>query len=152
MKKLLKILLYSICSILVLIILVVLITVLWISISGNPEFKAAGELAQRKSIILLKNDPAENGKVLPLKQGLKIFIKNVDPVKAGKYGTVVKNPEQADFAIMRINAPSEHLKGSGLMALFIRGGDLDMRFLTWYLVNLIPRESFLLKCLPRWTR
>jgi beta-glucosidase len=54
-------------------------------IIGNPEFKAAGELAQRKSIVLLKNDPAENGKVLPLRQGLKIFIKNIDPVKAGKY-------------------------------------------------------------------
>jgi len=35
MKKLLKILLYSICSILGLIILVLVMTVLWISISGN---------------------------------------------------------------------------------------------------------------------
>ncbi|MCX6255525.1 MAG: glycoside hydrolase family 3 C-terminal domain-containing protein [Bacteroidia bacterium] len=96
-------------------------------IIGNPEFKAAGELAQRKSIVLLKNDPAENGKVLPLKQGLKIFIKNIDPVKAGKYGTLVKNAEQADIAVIRINAPSEHLKGSGLMGLFIRGGDLDFK-------------------------
>ena len=94
---------------------------------GNPDFKAAGELAQRKSIVLLKNDSSEYGKVLPLKEGLKIFIKNIDPVKAGKYGTVVKKPEQADIAIIRIKAPSEHLKGSGLMGLFIRGGDLDFK-------------------------
>ena len=96
-------------------------------IIGNSEFKAAGELAQRKSIVLLKNDPFGNGNILPLKQGLKIFIKNIDPIKAGKYGTVVNKPEQADMAIIRINAPSEHLKGSGLMGLFIRGGDLDFK-------------------------
>jgi beta-glucosidase len=96
-------------------------------IVGNPEFKAAGELAQRKSIVLLKNGQAESGNVLPLKQGIKIYIKNIDPVKAGKYGLVVEKPEQADVAIIRIKAPSEHLKGSGLMGLFIRGGDLDFK-------------------------
>ncbi|MEI6048638.1 MAG: glycoside hydrolase family 3 N-terminal domain-containing protein [Bacteroidota bacterium] len=96
-------------------------------IVGNPEFKAEGELAQRKSIVLLKNDQAENGKILPLKQGLKIYIKNIDPVKAGKYGIVVEKPEQADVAIIRIKAPSEHLKGTGLMGSFIRGGDLDFK-------------------------
>jgi beta-glucosidase len=96
-------------------------------IVGNPEFKAAGELAQRKSIVLLKNDPAEKGTILPLKQGLKIYIKNVDPVKAGKYGIVVEKPEQADIAIIRIKAPSEHLKGTGLIGNLIRGGDLDFK-------------------------
>jgi beta-glucosidase len=96
-------------------------------IIGNPQFKAAGELAQRKSIVLLKNESTENSKILPLKLGLKIFIKNIDPVKAGKYGTIVRKPEQADVAIIRISTPSEHLKGSGLMGLFIRGGDLDFK-------------------------
>jgi beta-glucosidase len=96
-------------------------------IVGNPEFKAAGELAQRKSIVLLKNDQAGKEKILPLKQGLKIYIENIDPVKAGKYGTVVEKPEQADIAIIRIKAPSEHLKGTGLMGSFIRGGDLSFK-------------------------
>ncbi len=96
-------------------------------IVGNAEFKAAGELAQRKSIVLLKNDQAGNSKILPLKQDLKLYIKNIDPVKAGKYGTVVEKPEQADIAIIRIKAPSEHLKGTGLMGSFIRGGDLDFK-------------------------
>jgi beta-glucosidase len=31
------------------------------------------------------------------------------------------------LAIIRINAPSQHLKGSGLMGLFIHGGDLDFK-------------------------
>jgi beta-glucosidase len=96
-------------------------------IIGNPEFKAAGELAQRKSIVLLKNEVVGNGNILPLKQGLKIFVKNIDAAKAGKYGTVVEKPEQADVAIIRISTPSEKLAGSGLMGLLIRGGDLDFK-------------------------
>ena len=96
-------------------------------IIGNPEFKAAGELAQRKSIVLLKNDVVQNGNILPLKQGLKIFIKNIDRAKAGKYGTVVDKPEDADIAILRIATPSQYLKGSGLLGLLMRGGDLDFR-------------------------
>jgi beta-glucosidase len=94
-------------------------------IVGNPEFKAAGELAQRKSIVLLKNDKTENGTVLPLKKGLKLYVINVDPVKAGKYGVIVEKPDQADIAIIRIKTPSQRLKGTGPIGYLIRGGDLD---------------------------
>jgi beta-glucosidase len=96
-------------------------------IIGNPEFKAAGELAQRKSIVLLKNEVTENTTILPLKRGIKIFIKNIDPEKAGKYGTVVTKPEDADIAIIRLSTPSEHLKGSGLLGILMKGGDLDFK-------------------------
>jgi beta-glucosidase len=94
---------------------------------GNSEFKAAGELAQKMSIVLLKNDTTNKKPVLPLKHGIKIFIKNIDPVKAGKYGVVVDKPEKADISIIRIKAPSEHLKGTGITGRFIRGGDLDFK-------------------------
>lgn len=97
------------------------------TVIGNTEFMAAGELAQRKSIVLLKNDVSDNASILPLKKGLKIFIKNIDPQKAGKYGTVVMKPEDADIAIVRLKTPSEHLRGSGLLGLLMRGGDLDFK-------------------------
>jgi beta-glucosidase len=96
-------------------------------IIGNPEFKAVGETAMRKSIVLLKNETTEKGAILPLKQGSKIYIKGIDRAKAGKFGVVVEKPEQSDFAIIRIKAPSQHLKGTGLMGRFIRGGDLDYK-------------------------
>lgn len=96
-------------------------------IIGNADFRAAGELAQRKSIVLLKNGTIGTGSALPLKQGLNIFIKNIDPQIAGNYGTVVKSPEQADVAIIRINTPSIYLKGSGLLGLLMHGGDLDFK-------------------------
>jgi len=66
---------------------------------GNPEFIAAGELAQRRSIVLLKNDSNGTGKTLPLKNGIKVYLQNIDPDKVSKYAVVVKKPEEADYAI-----------------------------------------------------
>jgi beta-glucosidase len=94
---------------------------------GNPEFMAAGEQAQRMSIVLLKNEATGIGKTLPLKAGIKVYLLNVDPEKAGKYATVVKKPEEADFAILRIKSPSKHIKGTGLMGRLFSSGDLDFR-------------------------
>jgi beta-glucosidase len=122
---------------------------------GNQLFKAAGELAQRKSIVLLKNSKTESGNVLPLKQGLKLYIENMDPVKAGKFGVIVKKPEQADIAIIRISTPFQRLKGTGPIGYLIHGGDLDFKekekLEILALLNKVPtRENFLLKCPHRW--
>ncbi|MDO8754106.1 MAG: glycoside hydrolase family 3 N-terminal domain-containing protein, partial [Anaerolineales bacterium] len=74
---------------------------------GKPEFRKVGELAQRKSIVLLKNDEG----ILPLKDGLKIYVENINPETASQYGRVVKNLADADVAILRLNAPYEKRKG-----------------------------------------
>ena len=81
---------------------------------------AAGELAQRKSIVLLKNDTNGTGKTLPLKNGIKVYLKNIDPEKVSKYAAVVKKPEEADFAILRIKSPTQYIKGTGLMGKIIQ--------------------------------
>jgi beta-glucosidase len=94
---------------------------------GNPEFIAAGEEAQRKSIVLLKNDARGTEKTLPLKNGIKVFVVNVDPEKAGKYATVVKKPEDADFAILRIKSPSQITEGTGIFGRLFSSGDLDFK-------------------------
>ena len=94
---------------------------------GNKEFMAAGELAQRKSIVLLKNNEQSSGKILPLSTGVKVFILNLDPEIAGRYATVVKDPEKADFAILRLKSPSQHLKGSGPLGRLFSSGDLDFK-------------------------
>ena len=94
---------------------------------GNPQFKAAGEQAQRKSIVLLKNDETGTGKTLPLINGIKIFVVNIDPEKAGKYATVVKKPEDADFAILRIKSPSQTIEGTGIFGRLFSSGDLDFK-------------------------
>jgi beta-glucosidase len=76
---------------------------------------------------LLKNETTDIVKTLPLKDGIKVYLVNVDPEKAGKYATVVKKPEDADFSILRIKSPSQHIKGTGLMGRLFSSGDLDFK-------------------------
>ncbi|HLN54816.1 MAG TPA: glycoside hydrolase family 3 N-terminal domain-containing protein [Bacteroidales bacterium] len=94
---------------------------------GKPEFRAAGELAQRKALVLLKNDTVGRKSVLPLRKGIKIYIKGIKREVAAKYATVVKKPEEADYAIIRLNTPSQHLKGAGLLGMMFGSGDLDFK-------------------------
>ena len=90
-------------------------------IAGNPAFRAAGELAQRKSIVLLKNSA-----VLPLAGRPKIYIENIKPEIAAGYGEVVEDPESADFAIVRLQAPYEP-RHNNFLESFFHAGDLDYK-------------------------
>jgi beta-glucosidase len=90
-------------------------------IVGNPEFRAVGQLAQRKSIVLLKNEK----QTLPLKKGLKCYIENVNPETIKEYGQVVDDPSKADMAILRLNTPYE--KRKGMMEGYFHAGDLDFK-------------------------
>ncbi len=94
---------------------------------GRPEFKAAGELAQRRSMVLLKNETINNIPVLPLKKNINIYVENIDPEAASLYGTVVKKREEADFAIIRLTTPTQHLEGSGILGRLFGSGDLDFK-------------------------
>ncbi|MBK7935883.1 MAG: glycoside hydrolase family 3 C-terminal domain-containing protein [Lewinellaceae bacterium] len=91
---------------------------------GKPEFIKAGEVAQRRSITLLKNDK----KTLPLKTGkLKIYVKNVDAKVAAQYGEVVDNPKNADIAILRLNTPWYPVQTQNPIAKGFHHGDLDFK-------------------------
>ena len=98
-----------------------------VAVIGCPEFRAEGELAQRRSIVLLKNDTVNNHPVLPLKKGIKIYVRNISPDIASAYGTVVKNPADADFAIIRLKTPTYPLKGAGILGRMFGSGDLDFK-------------------------
>ena len=91
---------------------------------GKAEWKAMGEAAQRKAMTLLKNDK----KILPLEMGkYKIYIKNIDPAVAARYGTVVESPAQADFAIIRLSTPWIPVETKNPMARSFHHGDLDFK-------------------------
>ncbi len=91
------------------------------AIVGREDFTAAGERAQRQSIVLLKNA----SDVLPLQGKATIYIENIDPHTAAQYGQVVETPEEADYAILRLQAPFEPRKG--LLESFFHAGDLDFK-------------------------
>ncbi len=90
-------------------------------IIGQPEFRKVGELAQRKSIVLLKNDK----NTLPLKSGLKIYAENIKPEAIRQYGDLVDDVSKADIAILRLSSPYEERKG--FMERFFHAGELDFK-------------------------
>ncbi len=59
------------------------------SIVGRPEFRGAGEDAQRRSVVLLTNRPAAGHPALPALTGKRLYIENIAPEVAGQYGVLV---------------------------------------------------------------
>ena len=90
---------------------------------GSHDFVAAGKLAQRKSLVLLKNGGDQP--CLPLPASSKIYIEGIDETIASKYAEVVHLPEEADFAILRTAAPYEPREG--LLESRFHSGDLDFK-------------------------
>ncbi|MEV4686940.1 glycoside hydrolase family 3 C-terminal domain-containing protein [Microbacterium sp. LWH3-1.2] len=88
------------------------------AIVGSIEFRAAGEAAQRASITVLSNDGT-----LPLRRGVKLYVEGVAPDVAARFGEVVQTPEEADAAILRLQAPYEQ-RGT-MFENFFHAGSLD---------------------------
>jgi len=94
---------------------------------GNPEFVKKGKQAQRKSIVLLKNNMTpDSSYVLPLKNNPKIYIENIEQETAEKYATVVDSLAESDFAVLRLQAPYEPRSGDMIENMFHQG-DLDFK-------------------------
>jgi beta-glucosidase len=88
--------------------------------AGNPEAVQAAEAAQRKSIVLLKNDKA----LLPLSGPRKIYVEGMSKDAAGKYGTVVGDPKDADIVIVEVSAPFALHPGAEGAARLVHEGTL----------------------------
>ena len=90
---------------------------------GNLESVAAGLASQQRAMTLLKNE----AQTLPLKRGMKIYVKNIDPSVAARYAEVVPVPEQADFAIIRLETPWVPVESENFLAANFHHGDLDFK-------------------------
>ncbi|MFB7891678.1 glycoside hydrolase family 3 protein [Microbacterium sp. NPDC056044] len=88
------------------------------AIVGSAEFRAAGEAAQRASIAVLSNDGA-----LPLRRGLKLYVEGIAPEAVAHHGEAVGTPEEADAAILRLQAPYE--QRASMFENFFHAGSLD---------------------------
>ena len=93
---------------------------------GSAPFRAAGEQAQRKSIVLLKNGTEPASRTLPLAAGPRSMSKTSLPEVAAGYGEVVQTPDEADLAILRLKAPYQQREGNFLERMF-HAGDLDFK-------------------------
>ncbi|HZV70393.1 MAG TPA: glycoside hydrolase family 3 protein [Saprospiraceae bacterium] len=93
------------------------------SFVGNADFQKEADAAQRRSFTLLKNEIG-----LPLKKNaLKIYIKNCDSTIVSGYGNVVRDPAQADIAIIRLHTPFVPAETPIPFAKGFHHGDLDFK-------------------------
>jgi beta-glucosidase len=90
---------------------------------GNPESVSAGLASQQRAMTLLKNE----AQTLPLKRGMKIYVNHIDPSVAAQYTDVVTNPEEADFAILRLETPWVPVESDNFIAANFHHGDLDFK-------------------------
>ena len=72
----------------------------------NGSFKEKGKEAQRKSLVLLKNE--EN--TLPLSPNIKVYPKGIKPEAISEYATVVDAPEEADVILLKFGTPYTPVK------------------------------------------
>ena len=87
---------------------------------GQSDFRERGRRAQTRSIVLIKNDRA----TLPLRGVSRIYVEGIDADRLPDDVVAVDRPEDAEVALVRIQAPFEHRDGNLLETLF-HAGDLD---------------------------
>jgi beta-glucosidase len=92
---------------------------------GKVEFRQAGEIAQRRSIVLLKNAATPHGQVLPLQGRPHLYVEGIEPGIANQYGQVVQNLAEAELVIIRLDAPFEQRQG--FLERIFHAGDLDFK-------------------------
>jgi beta-glucosidase len=89
----------------------------------SPTSVAAGAASQRRAMTLLKNE----GHTLPLQGSPKVFVKNVDTSVASRYAEIVGSPQEADFAILRLDTPWVPVETKNPVARGFHHGDLDFK-------------------------
>ncbi len=93
---------------------------------GNPAFKADSLDAQRRSVVLLKNDR----ETLPLRADKvrKVYLYQIDAkVARGRGFTVVERPEDADVALVALSTPFEMLHPGYFFGSRYREGDTGFK-------------------------
>ena len=93
-------------------------------IVGREENRKIGDYTQQSAMTLLKNDT----NTLPLeKEAHKVYIQGMDSTVVAEYATVVSTPEEADLAILRLNAPWYPADTKNPFARMFHHGDLDFK-------------------------
>jgi beta-glucosidase len=80
---------------------------------GNAYFRRIGEQTQRRAYTLLKN----KNDILPLKPfapGARFYIEGFNSTFLTRRGfTIVPSPEEADYALLRLQSPTARRPGTG---------------------------------------
>ena len=90
------------------------------SVFNNEIFNQKGKEAQRKSLVLLKNDK----NILPLKNGVKLYIEGLDKKLVEQFSPIVDSPGEADYIIQKLNTPFDP-RSKYFLEQFFHQGRLD---------------------------
>jgi beta-glucosidase len=91
---------------------------------GKAAYRKLGDEAQQKAMTLLKNEEG----TLPLAaNSQKVYIEGMDSAVVATYAQVVSTPEEADLAIIRLNAPWYPADTQNPFARMFHHGDLDFK-------------------------
>jgi beta-glucosidase len=82
-----------------------------------------GAEVQRRSMVLLKNQHVDNRNLLPLSEGINIYIEQIERATAAQYANIVDTPEQADIALIRLQTPFE-VRSDNYVEQFFHQGSL----------------------------
>ena len=89
-------------------------------IVGQRVFRERGAAAQRRSLVLLKDEG-----MLPLRGRPSVYVEGVDPLALAGDAEVVERPEDADLALVRLQTPFEPRDGL-FLEQFFHAGRLDL--------------------------
>ncbi|TMM59264.1 glycoside hydrolase family 3 protein [Maribacter algarum] len=92
-----------------------------LDVVGNPDFVEKGKEAQRKALVLLKNE----NNLLPLASDKKVYIEGMVEGLEKLYPQIVSNVSDADIIIKKLNTPSSPPIGDNLLERFFPQGRLD---------------------------
>ncbi len=91
---------------------------------GKPDYRKLGDASQQMAMTLLKNEAG----TLPLQPNVhKVYLEGIDSAVVAQYATVVGSPEEADFAILRLNTPWYPADTKNPFALSFHHGDLNFQ-------------------------
>ncbi|WSY19094.1 glycoside hydrolase family 3 protein (plasmid) [Embleya sp. NBC_00896] len=84
---------------------------------GRPETRALARRVQQRSLVPLSGTPVGFG------PDCALYVENIDPRVAARYGAPVQRPEDADVAVVRLDAPYEQREG--LLERYFHAGSLE---------------------------
>jgi beta-glucosidase len=76
-----------------------------VKVFNKKDFAEKGREAQRKSLVLLKND----NDILPLKPNTKIYVQGFNEEEVKGYASLITNLEKADVIVLKINTPKSKI-------------------------------------------
>ncbi|WP_045563527.1 glycoside hydrolase family 3 protein [Streptomyces sp. FxanaA7] len=91
------------------------------AIVGNAQTCQAGLEAQARSVTVLKNTAVHGASLLPLSRGARVYAEGIEPEALARAVTPATTAQEADLAIVRIDAPFEPRDDLFLESYFHQG-------------------------------